>query len=216
MRQTRSRSRRSSASSAHQAPALSPSGHSSLASSDGEIDKKETAPRRARRKRPDRTNQAGLSSHVQKQLLQDIERSGGIKSKFSLKNICDSKEDVYGLPVSAQRRSVQNKVEIWKNLPREEYNLLLATLRVQPHAVLQATQEDSSPISNQPSRASFLSVASSEESSSTTTEDSVESEPSFLRSHTSPSFRSPTRKSPLVVVGSMDRYDRTDDDVGCK
>jgi hypothetical protein len=48
---------------------------------------------------PTRTNKGGLSENVQKQLLQDIEDSGGLRgTSFDLKHICDSKTDVYSLP----------------------------------------------------------------------------------------------------------------------
>jgi hypothetical protein len=131
-------------------------------------------PRSARRKRLDRTNNVGLPTHVQRQLLQDIETAGGIGSGFSLRHICDSKEDIYGTASSSTRRSVRNKVYQWqKVLPRDEYNLLLATHGIRPHLLLQASQEVLSPVLNHmPSRASFASSTTEESSSS---EESFES-----------------------------------------
>lgn len=84
--------------------------------------------------------QQGVPRNVQKQLLQDIEGTGGGISAFffndtgvyALKHLCDGREDIYGLPSSNQRRQIQNKVSRWKSLSEDKYYQLLAEYGVQP------------------------------------------------------------------------------------
>jgi hypothetical protein len=65
-----------------------------------------------------------LSKQIIKSLLFDIERWGG-REACRLSHICNSKQDVYGLPASDARRSVQNKFQRLKTLPNLEYKELL-------------------------------------------------------------------------------------------
>jgi hypothetical protein len=65
--------------------------------------------------------------------LQDIECAGGIASNFSLKAICDSKQDIYGKPNSSEQHMVWNTVNKWKHhWTRADYYALLASLGIQP------------------------------------------------------------------------------------
>ena len=70
---------------------------------------------------------AGLSTTLQRQLLKDIERNGGI-TNVSLKGLCNKKTDIYGLPNSSLRKAVQNKAFRWKRLTRHQYKLLVLEL----------------------------------------------------------------------------------------
>jgi len=65
--------------------------------------------------------QDGLSVHLKKQLVADIEAAGGIQV-VSIKRLCDSKPDIYGDKGSAKRRQVQNKVYRWQKFSLPEYN----------------------------------------------------------------------------------------------
>lgn len=62
----------------------------------------------------------GLGISLSRQLIQDIDDSGGIK-QFSLKSICDKKPEFYGSKGTSLRRKVQNKVAKWKALSEEKY-----------------------------------------------------------------------------------------------
>ena len=88
-----------------------------------------------RRLNPSRTNKSGLLLSIQKQLLQEIEESGGIGDAtavpFNLSRICNNRTDVYGKAGSETRRRVRNKVYKWRQLDRAQYFELLATLGVQ-------------------------------------------------------------------------------------
>ncbi len=65
--------------------------------------------------------QDGLSVHLKKQLVADIEAAGGIQV-VSIKRLCDSKPDIYGDKGSAKRRQVQNKENRWEKFSLPEYN----------------------------------------------------------------------------------------------
>jgi hypothetical protein len=78
-----------------------------------------------RKKRP--AVSTGLSTTLQRQLLKDIERSGGI-TNVSLKGLCNKKTDIYGLPSSSLRKAVQNKASRWKRLTKHQYKLLVLEL----------------------------------------------------------------------------------------
>jgi hypothetical protein len=93
--------------------------------------------RNPRRLNPARTNTKGLPLNLQKQLLQDIEASGGIGdghgTPFKLLSICNRRSELYGeAGKGGLRRKVQNKVQAWRNLNAVEYYKLLAYLGVQP------------------------------------------------------------------------------------
>lgn len=69
----------------------------------------------------------GLSKTLQRQLLNDIERNGGILN-VSLQALCNKKADIYGSSNSLLRRAVQNKVSRWKKLTKHHYNLVCLEL----------------------------------------------------------------------------------------
>lgn len=67
---------------------------------------------------------SGLHIVLQRQLLSDLENSGGIKTA-SLQSVCNSKPDIYGHTGTPLRRQVQNKVARWKKLSTKSYQDLL-------------------------------------------------------------------------------------------
>ena len=81
-----------------------------------------------------RSNKRSIPRHIQKQLAQDIEASGGIQS-VSITNILNRKPDVYGEPNTSLRRSLENRAQYWKNFLRnghpEDYLLVLSDFGVQ-------------------------------------------------------------------------------------
>lgn len=100
---------------------------------------------RQRSTRPSRTNNAGLSNPVQKQLLQDIEASGGLQALKSkrrgIAKLCDTKAEIYGLPKSRTRKQVQNKIYKWYSLSEADYYRVLAEFQVQPFSATFASVE---------------------------------------------------------------------------
>jgi hypothetical protein len=137
----------SSASSSWRAPAPSPPGSSFIASdSDEDSERGETSPRRPRQRSPYHSNKASLPNHLQRQLLQEIESSGGISelSSLTLAKILDSKPDVYGKSSSNKRRSVRDRVRYWRDLPIDEYYRVATTLGFQ-HTTPQSASTQSSP-----------------------------------------------------------------------
>jgi hypothetical protein len=67
---------------------------------------------------PTRKRLKPLPVAVEKQLLKDILRAGGLELVV-LKEICDEKPDIYGYPASTVRRQVQNKFDKWKRTEPE-------------------------------------------------------------------------------------------------
>jgi hypothetical protein len=67
----------------------------------------------------------GLKKHLFKQLLLDIEASGGLSENFQLKHICDQKPTVYSVPTSKIRRQVQNRVNRLKKFSATDYQQYL-------------------------------------------------------------------------------------------
>jgi hypothetical protein len=63
----------------------------------------------------------GIPLGVKRQLLADIGAMGGSLATFSLKTVCNAKEDIYGAPNSKLRRQIANLVSWWKSLPTEEF-----------------------------------------------------------------------------------------------
>jgi hypothetical protein len=83
------------------------------------------------RRSPYRTNKASLPSHLERQLLQDIENAGGIQCSFSiLMHIYNDKQDIYGCPTLEAHKKVQERVPYLRNLPRDEYYHLVATVSI--------------------------------------------------------------------------------------
>jgi hypothetical protein len=149
-----------------------------------------------------------LSTSVQKQLLEDIESAGGIASNFRLRDILNSKSDVYGPPHLAQRRSVQNKVDDWKRKSSNEYLTLLAAHRVQPYAV----RNDTAPQAAQSSPESLVCESLSPAESSAPSEvelsspdSSVESE-SFVKSPAA-RVQSPRRSAATMARNKLNLED---------
>jgi hypothetical protein len=78
----------------------------------------------------------GLREIVLKALLTDIEALGGVSApNFSLRQICNSKPDIYGPPGSEQRRQVQNKVTKLRKLTPFQYLSVLNYYRVSSGAL---------------------------------------------------------------------------------
>jgi len=71
----------------------------------------------------------GLPGHIQKQVLQDIEESGGL-SFTNLDRLCKRKPEIFGKTNSPLRRQIQNKVARWKKLERVDCYKLLLNLEV--------------------------------------------------------------------------------------
>jgi hypothetical protein len=67
-----------------------------------------------------------LSEDLERQLIEDIQESGGLASGFSLRDICNSKEDLYGAPGSSHCSKIQKKVDYWKDHPDRYYKRLQA------------------------------------------------------------------------------------------
>jgi len=59
-----------------------------------------------------------------KQLVVDIEKSGGIDS-VSTKQLCDLKPSIYGAPKTLLRTKTRNQIYRWKKKQRSDYNSLL-------------------------------------------------------------------------------------------
>lgn len=95
---------------------------------------------RTHRKSPGRTNKLGLQSHLDKQLIQDIQASGG-RGSFSLAHICDRKQEIYGSPRSSLRRKVANRSDYLRKLSNAEYAQLVSHYGLLPTS----THEESSP-----------------------------------------------------------------------
>ena len=91
-------------------------GDSQIASSASDNDRK-------KHQQPRSLSTGGLSKTLQRQLLRDIERNGGIVN-ISLQTLCNKKSDIYGSSSSSLRRSVQNKVSRWKKLSKHNFNLI--------------------------------------------------------------------------------------------
>lgn len=71
----------------------------------------------------------GLSYNLQRQLITDIALYGGLEF-VCLRDLCNSKPDIYGLQNSGVRRKIQNKVHQWKLLKPEAYRRLLNQLNI--------------------------------------------------------------------------------------
>jgi len=93
----------------------------------------------------------GLPLHLQKQLLQQIEKEPGGLKHLKLKSLCDRFPQAYGARGSKLREKVQNKVDRWKRLDKNSYGCLLIKLGVDP-----TTTEASSPAPTNPTSPSRL------------------------------------------------------------
>ena len=82
-----------------------------------------------RRQEEQFSSSCGLSFNVQRQLITDIALNGGLEF-VCLRDLCNSKPDVYGLQNSRVRRKIQNKVHQWKRLNSAAYVRLLNQLNV--------------------------------------------------------------------------------------
>jgi hypothetical protein len=71
----------------------------------------------------------GLSVNIQRQLIIDISLNGGLDF-FRLRDLCNSKPDVYGAINSKLRRKIQNTVARWRKLTPSGYQHLLSRLNV--------------------------------------------------------------------------------------
>jgi hypothetical protein len=70
----------------------------------------------------------GLSNSIQKQLIHDIQSRGGIKncgSLFQIKDICNSKPDIYGPSGTLLRKKVRSRVQYLAKLSDQEYRILV-------------------------------------------------------------------------------------------
>ena len=69
----------------------------------------------------------GVPFHIQKQLLVDIQAAGGLHVA-ALKQLCDLKPEIYGLPASQFRRKIQNKVGVWKQKTPHHFHKIATQL----------------------------------------------------------------------------------------
>ena len=79
------------------------------------------------------TKQAtGIKEKQLKSLLQDIKANGGLNYVVAptLRNICNCKPDVYGLPGTKERRIIQNKMHTLKLLSRTDYLEMLSAMGI--------------------------------------------------------------------------------------
>jgi hypothetical protein len=84
----------------------------------------------------------GLSIHIHKQLLQDIEESGEGVASFKLKTLFHRKPDTYRLYTSSDaKRQIRNKLNKWKALASADYFQLLASLGVHPNGTRSLIEE---------------------------------------------------------------------------
>lgn len=110
-----------------------------------------------RQKHPCRMNKAGLSFHIQKQLLKDIQEAGGIGDgislPFRLSRLCDKHKDIQSEKGSNLHKQIRNKVYSWQKITQEEYNSILASIGIQTTQVLLSPQSSpqSQPSSGTPS-----------------------------------------------------------------
>ena len=78
--------------------------------------------------KPIRCNgRSALSIEAERQLLREIELSGGLFTA-SIKAICDRNPKEFGGPSTSMRKAVRNKVTKWRNLSPEAYQLLVRDL----------------------------------------------------------------------------------------
>lgn len=90
---------------------------------------------------PSRTNKNGLPDFVQKQLLIDIENSGGIiygehwQLPSKTASLLNKRPDIYGTPGSQLRDKVTNKLQTWKKyLSQDDYFQLLENFGIRSTA----------------------------------------------------------------------------------
>jgi hypothetical protein len=62
-----------------------------------------------------------LPDTVERQVIEDIEESGGLTSGFKLLNLCKAREDLYGEAGSERRKRIQKRVVYWKKFPERYY-----------------------------------------------------------------------------------------------
>jgi hypothetical protein len=84
----------------------------------------------------------GVSKHVQKQLLQDIEASGEGIAGFKLRTLLAQKPCVYDTFQSDTHKQFQNKLHQWKLLNAVDCYELLCTLGVHPNGTNQESEEE--------------------------------------------------------------------------
>jgi hypothetical protein len=139
--------------------------------------------------------------------LQDIECAGGIASNFSLKAICDSKQDIYDKPNSSEQHMVWNTINKWKHhWTCADYYALLASLGIQPHEAIQVqgAHEAFSLVSNhQPSPESLPKM----------TKDSSKHSFDSLSLTSTPLIRTPTCGAQRMIR-RMAHLDSLDNDEG--
>lgn len=78
-----------------------------------------------------RSYNGGLSEHIQAQLLEDIEASGGIYSNEDFQDIYNKRTEIYGQVGSERRQQVKNKISYWRKIPLEDYFLVLSNFKVE-------------------------------------------------------------------------------------
>lgn len=89
-----------------------------------------------------------LEPFIQKQLLQDIEDSGGLhhlSKARSLKSICDARKEEFGNPGTPLRRAIQHRVRYLKSWPLPQYHNYLAFLQVTPYTSRPSLTSSGSP-----------------------------------------------------------------------
>ena len=102
-----------------------------------------------RKKNPARTNKRGIDLPHQKQLLEDLEASGGLFSisaqHHGIPQFCNKKstdnEATYGAFDSKRREQVRNKLRNWVRLGEEGYESILISLGVVPFKYRQGQQQ---------------------------------------------------------------------------
>jgi hypothetical protein len=109
-------------------PATATSPKASSASSDEESNLSDLSDSNRSGRTPSSNVSAfGLALHIQKQLIADILAGGGLEL-ISLKQLCNSKQDIYGKIGSPTRRQIQNKVHIWKKLAPVEFRKVVSEI----------------------------------------------------------------------------------------
>ena len=176
-----------------------------------------------RRKNPCRSNKRGLPLHLQKQLLQDIEASGGFfssqaKSYYFLRNICDKRPD-YGASGSSTREQIRYKFNAWRDFTPPEYFSLLSQFGITPYAGIPSVEEPSksSPPWTPRTKGPPSPPSSSEESESSS-ESSPEPRVRFRQGTASPVISSPSPSQRRAAhnrsnnMSSSRRYKTTGED----
>jgi len=146
---------------------------------------------KGRTKHPLRTNKAGLSLHIEKQLLEDILSYGGIAADgtiaWKLQTLLDARKDIYS--TKAIRDKIAQRLRVYRRMPVEEFRLLcLESNVIDSNRKIPSADASATASSNESDEESFVGSSSNSSSSEDSTSKKIRSS----------SIRTPTTKKPVV------------------